>query len=40
MIVLQDANGLLVIAEKHSGGAGPPSCEETTLLRKAVDGVV
>lgn len=40
VIVLQDANGLLVIAEKHSGGAGPPSSEETSLLRKTVDGVI
>ena len=40
VIVLQDDNGLSVIAEKHSGGAGPPSSEETTLLRKAVASVL
>ena len=34
--VLQGSGGLTVIAEKHSGSAGPPSREETDLLRKAV----
>ena len=37
VIVLQDSGGLTVIAEKHPGGAGPPSCEETMWLREALD---
>ena len=34
-VVLQGRNGLTVIVEKHSGSAGPPSHEETILLREA-----
>ena len=37
VLVLRGTGGLTVIAEKHLGGAGPPSREETILLREAVD---
>ncbi|MDE0334541.1 MAG: hypothetical protein OXI64_06245 [Defluviicoccus sp.] len=36
VIVLQ-GGGLTVIAEKHSGSAGPPSRDETMRLREALD---
>lgn len=35
--VLKNLNGVTVVAEKHMGGAGPPSREETILLRQALD---
>ena len=38
VLVLRGSGGLTVIAEKHRGGAGPPSREETILLREALDG--
>ena len=37
VIVLRGSGGLLVIAAKHSGGAGPPSREDTICLREAFD---
>ena len=37
VIVLQGSGGLTVIAEKRLGNAGPPSREETNLLRETVD---
>ena len=37
--VLGGAGGLRVIAEKHSGGAGPPSPVETQILREACESV-
>lgn len=37
VMVLRDNSGLTVIAEKHTGDAGPPSPEETNRLRDAVD---
>ena len=40
VIVLKDDNGTCLIAEKHSGSAGPPNCKETELLRDAVASVV
>lgn len=40
VIVLQEKRpgGVTVIAEKHSGGAGPPSHKETKLLREELGG--
>ena len=35
--VLKGGNGVTVIAEKHTGSAGPPSRQETALLRQALD---
>ena len=37
VIVLQGSDGLTVIAEKHQGNAGPPSLDETILLRETMD---
>lgn len=38
VLVCAAANGLRVIAEKHSGSAGPPSEDETLRLREAIGG--
>lgn len=35
--VLKSEHGVTVVAEKHRGGAGPPSRAETDLLRDALD---
>jgi hypothetical protein len=35
--VLKGDHGITVIAEKHSGGAGPPSTAETVRLRQELD---
>ncbi|MDE0209024.1 MAG: hypothetical protein OXJ64_03995 [Boseongicola sp.] len=40
VIVMQDRDGLTVIAEKHSGGAGPPNRDETAILRDALKGIL
>ena len=37
VIVLKNEGGITVIAEKHSGSAGPPSPSETVYLRQALD---
>jgi hypothetical protein len=37
VLVLETPTGGLVIAEKHLGGAGPPSPDETERLRQALE---
>jgi hypothetical protein len=37
VLVLEGPNGLHVVAEKHSGAAGPPNADETTRMREAVE---
>jgi hypothetical protein len=36
VLVLKDHSGMTVIAERHSGSAGPPSSTETDLLQDAL----
>jgi hypothetical protein len=40
VLLLETPAGGLVIAERHLGGAGPPSQDETERLRQAVESVV
>jgi hypothetical protein len=37
VLVLRDEDGNVIIAEKHSGSAGPPSPSETRVLREAIE---
>jgi hypothetical protein len=37
VLVLRSEDGLVVIAEWHRGGAGPPSSSETLVLREAIE---
>ena len=36
VVVFEDAHGLLLIAERHAGSAGPPISDETRRLRDAI----
>ena len=37
VLVLRDVDGNVIVAEKHSGSAGPPSPSETRVLREAIE---
>lgn len=39
VLLLRGPTGGLVVAEKHSGGVGPPAADETRLLREAVEAI-